>query len=94
MSIGSRDVNRSYRNDTPISGASTLGHSRRFSDELVENARQLFQQRTGRKLSAEDSRRILENLTGFFSVLRDIDRAKARREAGGDNGEGDSDGSH
>ncbi|MFT3976578.1 MAG: hypothetical protein QM688_05615 [Sphingomonas bacterium] len=78
----------------PTSDTYTQRHSRRFSDELIEDARKLFQERTDRKLTAEDSRQMLENLTGFFSVLLDMDRAKARREAGGGYGKDDSDESH
>lgn len=59
-------------------------HSRRFSDKLVEDARQLFQERTTRTLTSEDARQILENLTGFFTVLHDMDRARMKRETEAD----------
>jgi hypothetical protein len=55
-------------------------HSRRFSDELVEKARAVFQKRTSRKLTNEDARQMLENLTGFFRVLHEWDRAQRRPE--------------
>lgn len=53
-------------------------HSRRFSDEIVEEARRVFQKRTDRKLTHEDGRQILENLVGFFSILHEWDRASAK----------------
>ncbi len=67
--------------ETP--GDPPVRHSRRFSNELVEDARQVFQEETGRKLTAEDARQMLENLTGFFTVLHEWDRAQAKRKAAG-----------
>ncbi|WP_257554523.1 hypothetical protein [Sphingobium sp. CFD-2] len=58
-------------------------HSRRFSDEIVEKARKVFQKRTSRKLTNEDARQILENLTGYFRVLHDWERTQRKREAEG-----------
>lgn len=55
-----------------------LRHSRRFSDELVEEACHVFQKRTTRKLTHEDGRQILENLMGFFSILHEWDRTGTR----------------
>ncbi|RQW46083.1 hypothetical protein [Novosphingobium sp. LASN5T] len=52
-------------------------HSRRLSDELVEDARALFQERTDRTLTSEDARQMLENLVGFFSVLIEWNRDEA-----------------
>tara|TARA_B100000378_G_scaffold271529_1_gene262153 strand:+ start:1270 stop:1548 length:279 start_codon:yes stop_codon:yes gene_type:complete len=68
------------KNDDPERGAIVwprerkVRHSRRFSDELVEKARNVFQKRTSRKLTSEDARQILENLTGYFRVLHEWDR--------------------
>jgi len=61
--------------DTPVR------HSRRFSNELVEDARKVFQEETGRALTAEDARQMLENLTGFFMVLHEWDRAQTKRDS-------------
>ncbi len=55
-------------------GEHQVRHSRRLSDELVEDARRVFQKRTERILTSEDARQILENLTGFFSILHEWDR--------------------
>lgn len=60
-------------------------HSRRFSDALVEEARVLFQADSARPLNNEDARQMLENLTGFFIVLMEWDRASAARETVCDN---------
>lgn len=59
------------------SGKRRARHSRRLSDELVEDARRVFQSRTDRTLTSEDARQILENLTGFFSILHEWDRTSA-----------------
>lgn len=58
--------------------------SHRLSDQLVEDTREAFQKRTGRKLTTEDARQILENLLGFFTVLHDWEREASEREAGND----------
>jgi hypothetical protein len=36
----------------------------------------LWEQRAGRRLSREDAREIVENVTGFFQVLQEWDRAE------------------
>lgn len=40
-------------------------------------AKELFERRYGRELSAEEQREITANLTGFFSVIREWDRASS-----------------
>ncbi|CAM8670940.1 hypothetical protein PX699_24515 [Sphingobium sp. H39-3-25] len=62
-------------------GEPSVRHSRRFSDQLVEKTRKLFQERTTRQLTNEDARQILENLTGFFRVLGEWDRAQEKASA-------------
>jgi hypothetical protein len=61
--------------------------SQRFSDELIEEARAVFQPQTDRHLTAEDGRQILENLVGFFSVLHEWDLSEAEQ---GQSGKSDS----
>lgn len=51
---------------------------RRFSDELVEEAREVFQKRTDRTVSSEDARMMLENLVGYFTTLHEWDRLHRR----------------
>lgn len=55
-------------------------HSQQFSDDLLEEAIEVFQERTERTLTLEDARQMLENLTGFFGVLREWERAQVRQE--------------
>ena len=41
---------------------------------LLDRTQQLYSARYGRELSREDAREILTNLTGFFRVLRHMER--------------------
>lgn len=45
-------------------------------DRLHDEAAALFQPRTTRRLTREDGREITHNLTGFFRVLLEWDRAE------------------
>ncbi|WP_434722458.1 hypothetical protein [Mesorhizobium sp. RIZ17] len=36
---------------------------------MLDRTVELFEQRTGRKLSKENARQIVENVTGFFRLL-------------------------
>lgn len=74
-------ADRRGRNVVEWPGERKAPHSRRFSNELVEKARQVFQKRTSQKLTNEDARQMLENLTGFFRVLREWERAQAKSDA-------------
>ena len=69
-------------NEVAESHRGSVRHSRRFSDELVEDARRHFQQRTDRQLTNEDARQMLENLTGFFMLLHEWDRADSTSDPG------------
>jgi hypothetical protein len=44
------------------------------SDKLIDRTRQVWQSRMGRELSHEDARQIVENVTGFFSILYEWSR--------------------
>ena len=46
------------------------------NDHLVDQTIALWQPRIGRELTQEDARQIIENVTGFFSLLRKWSRAK------------------
>lgn len=48
----------------------------RATPEAVERAIALWEPRAGRKLRGEDAREIIENLTGFFQVLQEWERAE------------------
>lgn len=51
--------------------------------DMIDEAVAFWQKRSKRKLSREDGREIVENLTGFFRVLQEWDRAEraARKES-------------
>ncbi|ESX17944.1 MULTISPECIES: hypothetical protein [unclassified Mesorhizobium] len=43
--------------------------TRAVDDAFLERTVQLFEARTGRSLSKEDARQIVENVSGFFRIL-------------------------
>jgi len=43
----------------------------RYSPELIEQTISVFKGRIGRKISKEDARQAVENISGFFQVLQD-----------------------
>jgi len=47
------------------------------SDNLINRTIRLWQSRGRRTLSHEDARQIVENVTGFFSILHEWSRAEA-----------------
>jgi hypothetical protein len=48
------------------------------NDNIIEQTRLLWRSRLGRDVSGEDSRQIVENVTGFFAVLAEWSRAERR----------------
>jgi hypothetical protein len=40
---------------------------------LIEQTKQFWQARTGKPISDEDAREIIENITGFFKILIEWD---------------------
>ena len=51
------------------------------TDALLDEALEIFQPRTSRRLCREDAREIYVNLTGFFRVLQDWERAEREQLA-------------
>ncbi len=49
--------------------------------ELTDHALAVWQSRTPRRLSKEDAREIIENLTGFFAILAEWSRQEGRERA-------------
>jgi hypothetical protein len=43
----------------------------RISSELIEKTILVFKNQTGRKMSKEDARQAIENISGFFQVLQE-----------------------
>jgi hypothetical protein len=68
----------------PTSAAASSANS-----SLLDETIATWQPRASRPLTREDARQIIENMTGFFNVLRDWDRAEraaaAESEPHGDN---------
>lgn len=56
--------------------AGLFSRQRAVDDAFLEKTIQLFQERTGQTLSKEDARQIVENVTGFFRILQNWDRAE------------------
>jgi len=46
------------------------------NDNLIDRTREIWKPRLERDLSHEDARQIVENVTGFFSILAEWSRAE------------------
>ena len=46
------------------------------NDNLIDRTREVWKPRLERDLSREDARQIVENVTGFFSILAEWSRAE------------------
>jgi hypothetical protein len=47
-----------------------------LSPKIINETAQFWSKRTGRELSEEDARQIIENMTGFFRVLSEWEAAE------------------
>ena len=47
------------------------------NDNLIDQTIAVWQPRLGREISREEARQIAENVSGFFSILREWSRADA-----------------
>ncbi len=55
---------------------------RRYDEQFLQETVEFWQPRTARKLTREDARQMVENVTGFFQVLAEWDaKAKAAHAA-------------
>jgi hypothetical protein len=50
-------------------------------DDLIKRMRRTWQPRLRRDLSCEDTRQIIENVSGFFTVLADWSRSERANPA-------------
>jgi hypothetical protein len=50
-------------------------------DNLLDQTLKVWQPRTSRKLTREDARQIVENITGFFRILLEWEMASQREAA-------------
>jgi hypothetical protein len=57
-----------------------LVHPANEPEDFLEETRAFWQSRTDRMLTREDAREIIENMTGFFRVLLEWDRAKRSKQ--------------
>jgi hypothetical protein len=66
------------RNRNGTRPASTSVESGDFIDQTIA----IWQPRTKRRLTREDGREIIENMTGFFRILQEWDRVdRAKKDA-------------
>ncbi|MFD9994691.1 hypothetical protein ACFWXH_07280 [Mesorhizobium sp. NPDC059054] len=54
---------------------------RKVNDAVLEQTIRLFESRTGRSMSKEDARQIVENVSGFFRILSDWDRTERAQKS-------------
>jgi hypothetical protein len=56
---------------------------RRIADggDFIDETVAIWQRRSSRQLSREDGREIIENMTGFFRILQEWDRAERTAKA-------------
>ena len=73
---------------------SSVKPSNAANDNLIDRTIKTWEPRLDRNLSREDARQIVENATGFFSILAEWARAEMPQPANdiGNPGEPDSDG--
>ncbi len=62
------------------------------NDNLIDRTIETWQPRLERDLSREDVRQIVENVTGFFSILAEWSRAEMPKPANDTGRSGDTDG--
>ena len=77
--MGFRDWRPGARSGEKTARGSSVKPSHLYDNlklELIGRTREVWQRRLGRDLSREDSRQIVENITGFFSVLAEWSRAE------------------
>ncbi len=65
--------------------------SKAANDNLINRTIKTWRPRLDCDLSREDARQIVENVTGFFSILAEWSRAKSSEPANDTNKSGDAD---
>jgi hypothetical protein len=67
--------------DVCTTARSELGAgARRNEEDLIDQTVAIWQKRTERKLTREDGREIIENITGFFTILQEWGRKERAAE--------------
>lgn len=74
MALASKDRNNDNRRSIEAACRGIDISSGR--EDFIEQTLATWQPRTKRQLTREDGREIIENMTGFFRILREWDRAE------------------
>jgi hypothetical protein len=56
---------------------------KKSDDNLIERTLEVWQPRNAQRLSDEDARAILENVTGFFTLLLEWETSEQHEKGGG-----------
>ena len=56
---------------------------KKSEDNLIDRTLEVWQPRNGQRLSDEDARAILENVTGFFTLLLEWETNEQQKKDGG-----------
>jgi len=56
---------------------------KKTEDNLIDRTLEVWQPRNGQRLSDEDARAILENVTGFFTLLLEWETNQQQKKGGG-----------
>jgi hypothetical protein len=57
---------------------------KKSEDNLIDRTLEVWQPRNGQRLSDEDARAILENVTGFFTLLSEWETNEQQKKSGQD----------
>jgi hypothetical protein len=71
-----RRRDRGNRTNGHADAVSVLPPRRAIDEALLDKTIELFQKRTDRNLTREDAREMIENVTGFFRILGEWNRAE------------------
>ena len=55
-----------------------------FSPELIEQTVSVFERQAGRRITQEDTRQAIENISGFFRVLQEWAETEDNKGCGGE----------
>jgi hypothetical protein len=56
---------------------------KKSEDNLIDRTLEVWQPRNAQRLSDEDARAILENVTGFFTLLLEWETSEQQKKGGG-----------
>jgi len=68
--------NRGARTNGQAEAVSVPPSRRAIDEAFLDRTIELFQARTNRKLTREDAREMIENVTGFFRILGEWNRTE------------------